>query len=321
MEFNNHPKQGKSRLPEHQLDQSVESQENISQTSEKKKINLMNLGVTFFVLFVLLMIISTFLRLYSQKPVVDPNLDEGEEIVLDEINEIVPETYEVDISAEELFYEEPERIYHIEKRQQFCADDIKQARKLYTEYVGTKNQQVMEVKPATVREDQWIKDKKAQGAYRENLGERERNYYYEYPTTAGPYVDLMRIHKCEVFNPGGRIIPIISISEDGYIPEYELGYMVIEGLNEEEMVAYIQYMISLRHEDEKIQTVRKKSSGDYLTLTLDIDYDGATDWINLKKTEEVYEESLYKLNLKTGMLSYSAELVVRPITEESVTEN
>jgi hypothetical protein len=318
MEFNKKSEHGKSRLPE---DQSPQLGEDGLPVPQKKKTSPMSLGVAFFIFFIVLIIISTFVRMYSQNPTINPDLDKGEEIILEDTDEIVPETFEVDISAEELFYEEPERIYHIEKRQQFCAGDIKQARKLYSEYVGTKNQQVMEVKPSNVREDQWIKDKKAQGAYRDNLGERERNYYYEYPTTAGPYVDLMRIYKCEVFNPGGRIIPIISVSEDGYIPEYELGYMEIEGLDEEEMVSYIQYMISLRHEKEEIQTVRKKSSGDYLTLTLDIDYGGAIDWIKLKKNEKVYEESLYKLNLKTGMLSYSSELVVNPIEEEADSSN
>lgn len=321
MEFNNQLKQGKSRFPEQQLDQSAGLAEDGLPVTEKKKSNLANLLVGFFVAFIILIVISTFVRIYSQTPVIDLEMDKGEEIVLENVGEIVPETFAVDISAEELFYEEPERIYHIEKRQQFCADDIKQARKLYTEYVGTKNQQVMEAKPATVREEQWIKDKKVQGAYRENLGERERDYYYEYPTTAGPYVDLMRIYKCEVFNPGGRIIPIISVSEDGYIPKYELGYMGIEDLNEGEMISYIQYMVTVRHEEEEIQTVRKKSSGDYLTLTLDIDYGGAIDWIKLKKGEEVYEESLYKLNLKTGMLSYSAELLIRPIREGIETTN
>lgn len=322
MEFNRSHKPGKSRLSDSHLDR-LRNEANPDLLTEsalesKKKATPIKLGLVFFILFILLVIVSVFLRMYSPNSQLDSDLveEQGEEVVMEKTTMDILDKAGVDISREEIAYEEPERIYHIEKRQQFCAKDIEQARDLYSEYVGVKNQQVLSVRPSDISEEEWIKEKKVQGAYRENLGERETDYYYEYPTTAGPYVDLMRIHKCEVFNPGGRIIPIISIDEDGFIPEYELGVINLENLSEDEMVDYIQYLISLRHDSNKIEKTTMKSSGDYLTLTLEVSYDGADDLLELDDNQELYEESVYKLNLKTGLLKYSAELLIREIKGE-----
>jgi hypothetical protein len=316
MELIRPPRPGKSRLSEDHLDQvNIEEDFGIPVKPEKK-IPPSKIGLILFGLFILLVIISVFIRMYTQE-VPNSELDDGEEIVMEkDIEELEIDEDKLSLSEENVLYEEPERIYHIEKRQQFCAIDIEQARDLYSEYVSVKNSQVMEIRPAHVGEEQWIKEKRLQGAYRDNLGEREEDFYYEYPTTAGPYVDVMRIHKCEVFDPGGRIIPIISIEEDGFIPEYELGHMVLEDWSEEEMITYIKYLISLRHEEEDIQNIKKKSSGDYLTLTLEMSYNGTADWLRLKKNQEVYSESIYKLNLKTGLLEYSAQLLARDIIIE-----
>jgi len=312
MEFNNQSDLAKSRMTNQSNNYSNGHERFDQKNGEKQKTKTANFPLVFFFFFIVIVIISVFIRVMSQKPTLDATMDLGEEISFNEtVEEVITVEPEVVITDQELPYETPERIYHIEKRQQFCAADITQARKLYSEYVGSKNKQVLALKPATVNEEQWISEKKTQGAYRENLGERERDYYFEYPTTAGPYVDLIRIHKCEVFNPGGRIIPIISISEDGYIPEYELGFMGIENMTEEDMVSYIQYLISLRDDNKNIQTTKKKLSGDILTITLEINYDVASNWMKLKDSEEVYNEAIYKLDLTNGLLKYSAQLLVR----------
>ena len=53
MEFNNQLKQGKSRFPEQQLDQSVGLAEDGLPVTEKKKSNSANLLVGFFVAFII----------------------------------------------------------------------------------------------------------------------------------------------------------------------------------------------------------------------------------------------------------------------------
>jgi hypothetical protein len=315
MKHQNSHQLGKSRLQEEPFDQMTDDQNGqVSQFSSKKP-SMVNLGLIFFGLFVFIVTASVFFRMYSNP--VPVNQEPTEEIVFDQnqdSEDISLDKYGViEISDVEIEYEEPEREFHIERRQQFCASNIDESHKLYSEYIGIKNKQIMEIKPRTVTEEQWVKEKTIQGAYKENLGVRETNYYWEYPTTGGNYVDLMRIHKCEVFNPGGRIIPIISVDEDGYIPEYELGILGLENLTEDDMVAYIQYLISLRHEEIEIQSISKKSVGDYLTLTLDMNYSGKTDWLKLRKGQEAYAEAIYKLSLNTGLLSYSEEIVVREI--------
>lgn len=316
MENNKEPNLGKSRL-----DQDYSKKTNdeplvlVDKHKQSPKINLFGPSVVIFGIFVFLVSASVFYRMYINQPQI--NTEDEAEVVYNQEDELTEGELDeyglVVISDVEIEYEEPERPFHIERRQQFCAVDMDESHKLYSEYIGTRNRQIMEVKPRTVSEEQWIKEKIVQGAYKENLGVRETNYYWEYPTTGGTYVDLMRIYKCDVFNPGGRIIPIISVDEDGYIPEYEMGVMGIADMAEEDMVNFIQYLISLRHDPDLIRQVSKQSLGDYLTMTLEMDYMGNANWLKLKKDEEVLVEGMYKVNLQTGVLTYAEEMVVRLI--------
>lgn len=316
MEINKDSKLGKSRLSPEQLNELKD--EPVVVTDEPKKnikSSLFGPLTVLFGIFVLLVTASVFVRMYIAKPV--PVNEEQGEVVYEQDDELTEDELDnyglVQISDVDIEYDLPERPFHIERRQQFCGDDIDESHKLYSEFIGTKNRQIMEIKPRTVSEDQWIKEKTIQGAYKENLGVRETNYYWEYPTTGGTYIDLMRIHKCEVFNPGGRIIPIMSVDEDGYIPEYEMGIMGIEDMDEDDMVNFVQYMISLRHDEELIRKVSKNSLGDYLTVTLEMDYLGNAKWLKLRRDEEVFVEGVYKVNLQTGMLSYAEEMIVQKI--------
>lgn len=316
MENNKEQNLGKSRLDQDHTNKfSDEPLVLVDKPKKSQKINLFGPGVVIFGIFVFLVSASVFYRMYISQPQLD--YEGEEEIVYDQEDELTEGELDeyglVEISDVEIEYEEPERPFHIERRQQFCAVDVDESHKLYSEYIGTRNRQIMEVKPRTVSEEQWIKEKTIQGAYKENLGVRETNYYWEYPTTGGTYVDLMRIYKCEVFNPGGRIIPIISVDEDGYIPEYEMGVMGIADMNEEDMINFLQYLVSLRHDPDLIRKVSKQSLGDYLTMTLEMDYLGNANWLKLKKDEEVLVEAMYKVNLQTGVLTYAEEMVVRMI--------
>jgi hypothetical protein len=303
---------GKSRLiqEEPQLDQTTPDKD-----SNFKNASLEKVGLFAFLAFVVVIIIGVVIRTYTT-PMVNTNeppqeviydVDNGEEI------DNLGNNGLVEISDVEIEYEEPERAFHIERRQQFCANNVDESHRLYSEYIGSKNRQIMDLKPRNISDEQWIREKTVQGAYKENLGVRETNYYWEYPTTGGTFVDLMRIHKCEVFNPGGRIIPIVTVDEDGYIPEYQLGIMGLEGLSEEEMVSYIQYMISLNHEEEEVTAIAKKVVGDFLTVTVTMDYSGRGENLKLKKQQEAFVEGQYKLNIKTGMLTYFAEIKIREV--------
>ena len=319
METMNNQQMGKSRLINENMDKLPEDSHKILLNNKKPKFSFVKIGLSFFIVFILFMTSSVIYRVAFQDTMVDPNLiDDGEEVVLEVDKNEVDLEDEDDlflISGENIEYEKPERIYHIEKQQQFCAKDVDQARKLYSNYINVKNQQILEVKPSNVSTQQWIDEKKLQGVYRENLGEREREYYFEYPTTAGLYVDLMRIYKCETFNPEGRIIPITSVEEDGYIPEHELGVIGLENLLEDDLSLFVQYLISLRHDKEKIIDIRKKSSGDYFTMTMKLENNNLKQ-IDLKKSQVSYQESIYKVNLKTGILKYSSQLLIEDIINE-----
>lgn len=316
------PQIGKSRLnkDDHQLVQNDLSK-------NKKNSPLDKIGLFAFLAFVLITVVGVVIRSYNPSIInnqANNNSEPPEEIVYDKDNSgDIDNTYDiglVKISDVEIEYNEPERVFHIERRQQFCADDVDQSHRLYSEYIGTKNRQIMELKPRNISDEQWIREKTIQGAYKENLGFIETNYYWEYPTTGGAFVDLMRIFKCEVFNPGGRIIPIVTVDEDGYIPEYQLGMIPLEGLGEDDMVSFIQYLISINHDEEEINEISKNVVGDFLTVRLAMDYSGRASWLELENQQEAFVEGQYKLNLKTGMLTYFAEIVIREIEPSSTTE-
>jgi len=305
-------KTGKSRLKQNetQLDQTT-----LDKGSNFKNTSLEKVVLFVFLAFVVVMIIGVVIRTYTT-PLVNTS-EPPQEVIYDIDNDKEIDNLGnnglVEISDVEIEYEEPERAFHIERRQQFCANNVDESHRLYSEYIGSKNRQIMGLKPRNISDELWIKEKTVQGAYKENLGVRETNYYWEYPTTGGTFVDLMRIHKCKVFNPGGRIIPIVSVYEDGYIPEYQLGIMGLEGLSEEDMVSYIQYVISLNHEEQEITAIAKKTVGDFLTVILEMEYSGKTDNLKLDKQQEAFVEAQYKLNIKTGMLTYFAEIKIKEV--------